>query len=122
MKTLAPLAFTCVLLVSACAGTPPDKVSVQTPEMEPPTSSVYNYRCESGETIVATYPSSDSATVHYKGSNYRMKIAVSASGSRYVSGELEWWTKGVGPGSEGTLFHHMADGTSGESLERCTGF
>jgi membrane-bound inhibitor of C-type lysozyme len=81
---------------------------------------VHNYRCESGEAIAATYPSTDSATVQYKGGNYNMHIAVSGSGARYVGGELEWWTKGAGPGSEGALFHHMADGTSGERIELCT--
>ena len=83
-------------------------------------SSVHNYRCQSGETIAATYPTTDSATVQYKGNNYNMRIAVSASGSRYVGDELEWWTKGSGPGSEGTLFRHMADGTTGESIESCS--
>ncbi|MFA7522861.1 MAG: MliC family protein [Halothiobacillaceae bacterium] len=83
---------------------------------------MHNYRCESGETIAATYPTTDSATVRYQGSSYNMEIAVSASGARYVGGGLEWWTKGSGPGSEGTLFRHLADGSSGEIIERCTGF
>lgn len=120
MKILIPLSFASVLLVSACASFPQDKVDAQTPIATPSTSSVHNYRCESGETIATTYSSTDSATVQYKGSNYNLQIAVSGSGSRYVGGELEWWTKGSGPGSEGTLFRHMADGTSGESIELCT--
>lgn len=120
MKILVSLAFPSVLLVSACASSPQDKVNVQTQLTAPSTSSVYHYRCESGEKIVTTYPSTDSATVQYKGRNYSMRIAVSGSGSRYVGGGLEWWTKGSGPGSEGTLFRHMADGTSGESIELCT--
>ena len=82
-------------------------------------SSVLNYRCESGETIAATYPSTEVATVNYKGSHYKMQIAVSGSGARYVGSELEWWTKGSGPESEGTLFRHRADGTSGEIVESC---
>lgn len=122
MKLLASLTFASILLVSACAKSPQDKVAVQTPVAAPSTSSVHNYRCESGETIATSYPSTDSATVQYKGSNYNMQIAVSGSGARYVGGELEWWTKGSGPGSEGTLFRHMADGTSGESIELCTEF
>lgn len=119
MKILVPLAFASILLVSACAGSPQDKVDTQTPVAAPSTSSVHSYRCKSGETIAATYPSTDSATVQYKGIKYNMQIAVSGSGSRYVGGELEWWTKGSGPGSEGTLFRHMADGTSGEIIELC---
>ncbi|MEZ5564014.1 MAG: MliC family protein [Gammaproteobacteria bacterium] len=83
-------------------------------------SAVQNYRCESGEAIAATYPSIDSATVQYQGRTYNMQIAISGSGTRYAGGGLEWWTKGSGPGSEATLFRHMADGTSGESIEQCT--
>ena len=59
---------------------------------------MHNYQCESGETILATYRSTDSA---------RVQIAVSGSGARYVGGGLEWWTKGSGAESEGTLFRHM---------------
>lgn len=122
MKIHIPLTFVFILLVSACASSPQDKVDAQTHVVTPSTSSVHNYRCESGETIAATFLSTDSAAIQYKGSNYNMQIAVSASGSRYVGGELEWWTKGSGPGSEGTLFRHMADGTSGESIESCIEF
>ncbi|GJQ59034.1 MAG: hypothetical protein D8M57_04420 [Candidatus Scalindua sp. AMX11] len=122
MKILVPLTFASILLVSACESSLQDKVDVQTHVVALSTSSVHNYRCESGEMIATTYPSTDSATVQYKGSNYNMKIAVSGSGSRYVGGELEWWTKGSGPKSEATLFHHMADGTTGESIEICTEF
>ena len=116
---LVPLTFACVLLVSACDSSPQDR-GAQTPVAARSMSSVHHYRCESGETIATTYSSTNSATVQYKGRIYDMQIAVSGSGSRYVGGELEWWTKGSGPQSEGTLFRHMADGTSGESIERCT--
>jgi len=116
MKIIVPLSLASVLLVSACVSSPQDKVDAATPS----TSSVHNYRCESGETIAVTYLSTDSATVKYNGNNYNMQIAVSGSGSRYVGGGLEWWTKGSGLGSEGALFRHMADGTSGASIELCT--
>lgn len=120
MKLLVPLTFASILLVSACASSPQDRASAHTPGAAPSASSVHDYRCESGETIATTYPSTDSATIRYKGGSYDMHIAVSGSGSRYVGGELEWWTKGSGPGSEGTLLRHMADGTSGERIELCT--
>lgn len=122
MKTLVPLMFASILLVSACVSSQQDKVAAQMPVAASSMSSVYSYRCESGETIAAIYHSADLATIQYKGSSYNMQIAVSASGTRYVGGELEWWTKGSGPGSEGTLFRHLADGTAGESIERCTEF
>lgn len=121
MKKLAPLALVPILLVSACGGSAQDEMNTQMPTTAPSTSSVHNYRCESGEMIAATYPSTDSARVHYKDNNHSMQIAVSGSGARYVGDGLEWWTKGSGPGSEGTLFQHAADGTTGEIIESCTG-
>lgn len=122
MQITVPLVFACVLLVSGCAGSSQNQVEDRTPVAASSNPSVHTYRCVSGETIAATYATTDSATVRYKGDNYAMHIAVSGSGARYAGGGLEWWTKGAGPGSEGTLFRHQADGTSGESLERCTAF
>lgn len=118
MKIRIPLMFASVLLVSACTTSPQGRVGVQAQVTA--ASAVHSYRCESGERIAATYLTTDSATVRYKGSSYNMQIAVSASGARYVGGGLEWWTKGSGPGSEGTLFRHLADGASGDIIERCT--
>lgn len=78
------------------------------------------YRCESGRTVEASYPTDSTAVVDYEGQTYEMEIAVSGSGARYVGGGLEWWTKGGGPGAEGTLFRHdAASGASGETLELC---
>ena len=118
MRILAPFTFTSILLVSACASSPQNNVDAKTSAVAS-TSSIHNYRCESGESIAVTYPSTDSATVQYKGANSEMKIAVSGSGARYVGNALEWWSKGSGAGSEGTLFHHNADGSSGEIIELC---
>ena len=118
MKILAPIALASLLLVSACASSVPNKAAPQ-PASVASTSAVHQYRCASGETIVASYPSTDSATVQYKSRKHAMKIAVSGSGARYVGDGLEWWTKGSGRGSEGTLFRHMADGKSGTVMENC---
>ena len=122
MKTLVPFTFASMLLVSACGSAGPDDMDTHAPMATPSSSSVHNYRCDSGATIVATYPSTDAATVQYQGARHDMKIAVSASGARYVGDDLEWWTKGSGPGSEGTLFQHLDDGTSGDVVERCAEF
>tara|TARA_R110000772_G_scaffold110278_2_gene213804 strand:- start:335 stop:592 length:258 start_codon:yes stop_codon:yes gene_type:complete len=75
----------------------------------------HNYRCESGQIIVASYSHSNSVTLEYKTEVYNLKIAISASGSRYIGGGFVWWIKG----SEGTLFQHNPDGTTGERLELC---
>lgn len=77
------------------------------------------YQCESGQTIGATYHSDTRAVVLYKGRAREMAVAISGSGARYVGDCLEWWTKGVGPGSHGTLFRHEDDGTTGEIIEIC---
>ncbi len=117
MKIQASLIFASIFLVSACSEPQQDKANSQP---QAASASVYNYQCESGEKIVATYPTTDSAKIQYKGNDYDMKIAVSASGARYVGDDLEWWTKGTGAGAEGTLFRHMDDGATGESVESCT--
>lgn len=111
MNPLIPLTCASTLLLPACTSSPQDQAGVVTAE--------HHYRCASGARITASYPSTESATVQYKDNSYAMQIAISASGARYVGGGLEWWTKGSGPGSEGTLFRHMADGSSGDILESC---
>lgn len=120
MKSLAPLTFIPILLVSGCASSPQGKAGVQAPVSASTASAEHTYRCESGETIVAAYPTSNSARVQYRDSSYSMQIAVSASGARYVGGGLEWWTKGAGPGSEGMLLRHRTEGASGDIIESCT--
>lgn len=108
----------CALLVSACAGAPPD--NADTPAPDSSAVSAQQYRCESGATITASYPTEDTARVKYENRRYDLQIAVSGSGARYVGDELEWWTKGAGSGAEGVLFQHKADGTTGERMELCT--
>lgn len=120
INILTPFAFASILLVSACTSSPQEKGSAPAPDAATSASSVYDYRCESGETIAATYPTTDSATVQYHGDTYNMQIAISASGARYVGGGLVWWTKGSGSGSEGTLYRQMADGSTGAVIESCT--
>lgn len=75
------------------------------------------YRCETGRTVEAAYRSDETVVVRYEGKMHRTQLAVSASGARYVGDGLEWWTKGTG--SEGTLFHHQTDGTTGDVLAAC---
>ena len=69
---------------------------------------------------LASYPSTDTATIEYQGARQELQIAVSASGARYVGKGFEWWTKGSGAGSEGPLFQHMPDGTTCAITESCT--
>ncbi|CAM3831941.1 MliC family protein [Rheinheimera salexigens] len=118
MKIFIPSLLAATLLMSGCDNATQDKVAVQTPEVAP--SAMVHYQCESGEQIAATYNSTDTAQVQYQGKKHHMQIDVSGSGSRYVGGGFEWWTKTTSQGAEGTLFQHQADGSTGESLELCT--
>ena len=117
MKILTPLTIASCIFISGCASSPPDSVDSQM--LTVGQTSVHNYRCNSGEIMVASYPATNLVTVQYKEGHYNMQIATSGSGSRYVGGGLEWWTKGLGSGAEGSLFRHMADGTTGQSIEYC---
>lgn len=77
------------------------------------------YQCKSGRTVRASYPSNSVAVVEYEDRTLQMSLAVSASGARYVGQQLEWWTKGSGPGAAGTLLRHEADGTTGAIVDQC---
>jgi hypothetical protein len=64
------------------------------------------YHCADGETVRASYPTSDMAVVEYAGRSRTLKAAASASGARYVGDGLQWWTKGL---TEGVIAP-LADG------------
>ncbi|WP_041771417.1 MliC family protein [Psychromonas sp. CNPT3] len=121
MKIYKFLTLASIFLVSACVSTPKDDADIKQSATPPALAlTISHYRCESGASIMASYPSFDSANIQYKGRRYHLEIAVSASGARYVGGNLEWWTKGSAHGSEASLFEHVEDGTSGDRLEFCT--
>lgn len=77
------------------------------------------YRCDSGRAVRVRYPTSTLALVEYEGRTREMTQALSASGARYTDGELEWWTKGTGPGAWAMLLHHGSDGLPGDRIEQC---
>lgn len=105
-----------VLVVSGCGRFPFER-AVSAERATGPAARI-TYQCESGTAIEASYPSDSTAIVEYGKHTLRMTLAVSASGARYVGGGLVWWTKGTGPGAEGTLFRYASDAT-GEMLEQC---
>lgn len=117
MKTYASLLLALTIVVTGCSDPVQEDTSKQITEATP--SATHNYLCESGASIIATYTTTDLALIQYKGSNYTMQIAVSASGSRYVGGGFEWWSKGTGVGAEGTLFQHNTNDSTGELIEAC---
>ena len=52
------------------------------------------YVCADGRIVRALYPDTQTARLKVEGNDYRLKIAVSGSGARYVGEGLQWWTKG----------------------------
>src|SRR5690554_2236557 len=119
MKTLTLVSIASLLLVAGCTTSLQER-GVAHKQHASSGSPMQQYQCDSGETIAAEYPDTDSATVEHQGNSHDMQIAVSARGARYVGGGLEWWTKGTGLGAEGMLLQHKADGTSCEIIENCT--
>jgi membrane-bound inhibitor of C-type lysozyme len=79
------------LALAACS----PKSETQAPATQPePSTSWITYVCEDGRTLQAIYPDSDTARLRVGGNEHGLKIAVSASGARYVGGGWQWWTKG----------------------------
>jgi membrane-bound inhibitor of C-type lysozyme len=52
------------------------------------------YRCADGRLVQATY-GEDHALLVIDRTPYRLAIARSASGARYVGGDWQWWTRGM---------------------------
>ena len=120
--TVAAAIFGAGVLLSACSEGEQETSEKVAPVAKPVEPLVHNYQCESGETVAVTYNTTESAKVEYKGTQYNMNIAVSASGSRYVGEGMEWWSKGSGSESEGALLQHLAENKTGEMIEQCTQF
>jgi membrane-bound inhibitor of C-type lysozyme len=76
------------------------------------------YRCDSGRTVEAAYPATGEAIVRYEGRELDMASVEAASGARYAGGGYVWWTRGTGPGAEGSLYRE-AQGEAGEPVETC---
>lgn len=55
--------------------------------------------CEDGSTLRVIYPTDEFAVLDKNNQLHLLKIAVSASGARYIGNDLQWWTKG----NEGNL-------------------
>lgn len=117
MRLTICFTLACTLFLTACATS---QQETETAASSPATPVSYHYVCESGETVAVAYHDPNSARMDYQGTTHDMQIAVSGSGARYVGGGLEWWTKGSGEGSQGILFQHNADDTTGELIDSCT--
>ncbi len=82
------------LALSAC-NRAPEKAA----EVSPPADTTFiTYVCEDGRTVRATYPDPDTAIVDVGGVKRTLKIAISASGARYIGEGVQWWSKGMDQG------------------------
>lgn len=77
-----------------------DTAEPAAPAPAAPAAEAVRYVCADGSTVEARYPTTETAQIVRDGKTVDMTIAVSASGSRYVGGGWQWWTKGM---TEGTL-------------------
>lgn len=121
MKKLIPIAIVSVFGLAACNDNSESSNKESHAGNKQMTTQMTQYECDSGEAIDVSYASTETAQVTYQGQDYAMKIAVSGSGARYVGEKYEWWVKGVGAEAEGTLFEHNSDGTTGDTVESCSG-
>ena len=64
----------------------------------PAAATLTTYVCDDGRSLKASYPDADTAVVELDGQTHTLKIAISASGARYVGDGLQWWTKGMADG------------------------
>ncbi|WP_395673560.1 MliC family protein [Phenylobacterium sp.] len=80
------LTLTLGLALCACASTPP---------LDRPAAVLH---CENGETVEAGY-AGNIAVVRYKNRRHEMRVAMSASGARYIGDGMQWWTKGFDQGT-----------------------
>jgi membrane-bound inhibitor of C-type lysozyme len=79
-----------LLTLEACAGTD------HSPAQAAPAWT--SYTCADGRIVEATYPDSDTALIRIKGETHTLRVAISASGARYVGDGWQWWTKGMHDG------------------------
>ena len=100
MKIIVLLMFLLTLHLSACVK--PLQVQAKSKTSAALSNAEHNYQCQSGEKIVVNYQSIEAIFLQYQGSHYKMSAAVSASGSRYITNDIEWWTKGSGAGAKVT--------------------
>jgi membrane-bound inhibitor of C-type lysozyme len=112
--------FVLLFFVVAIAGCGKSAHKVEPVSQSAPPVATQLYQCESKRRVRVSYPSEHSATVEYEGQVLQMRIAVSASATRYTGGGLEWWSKGSGLGSKGSLLRHESgDDAAVEILEQC---
>ena len=94
LHILTTVGAAALVALSAC-NRAPEKAA----EVSPPADTTFiTYVCEDGRTVRATYPDPDTAIVDVGGVKRTLKIAISASGARYIGEGVQWWSKGMDQG------------------------
>lgn len=122
-RTTPALSAILAVVATACSQEPsPAEAPVEPVAAAPtPGGTPVSYTCESGQTVVASYPDTSSARIRWRGQDHVLQSAQAASGARYVGDELEWWTATRNGVESGTL-SRIEPGASESSatLERCS--
>ena len=94
------VALAALLGLAACNKPAEQAQAPQAPAAAPPPTAATptTYACDDGRSLKASYPDTDTAVVELDGQTHTLKIAISASGARYVGDGLQWWTKGMADG------------------------
>ncbi|WP_337189361.1 MliC family protein [Phenylobacterium sp.] len=96
----AALAVAGLAALGGCtrAAGPADATESQAQEAQASSVSVADgwrvYVCADGRIVRALYPDTETARLKLETGEQALKIAISASGARYVGQGLQWWTKG----------------------------
>ncbi|WP_374512985.1 DUF4232 domain-containing protein [Brevundimonas sp.] len=121
--SLACVLASSLALTAACseeAAAPPEPVT-PSPEPAAPAAPPVSYACESGQWVTVAYPDTDTARLSWRGQDYVLRTALSASGARFVGSGLEWWIASRGDTENATLRRLEPDEeVGGAVLERCS--
>jgi membrane-bound inhibitor of C-type lysozyme len=85
MATRLPL-IALTLLLAGCQSSPPAPAAA---------TKTLAYTCDDGRLVQAGYPDTDTAELAFGGRTYRLHIAISGSGARYIGDGWQWWSKGT---------------------------
>ncbi len=93
MKLILAALFALSLAACSPQAAAPLPVSEKPPEPTPAvTAQVFTFICAGGKSFDVTYDEGFTvATVRFDGATYKLPAAISASGSRYFDGKVEFW-------------------------------
>ena len=82
----------CALMLAACSPQAPPTSASEKPPAPAAATQVFTFACAGGRSFDVTYDEGFTvATVSMEGASYKLPAAISASGSRYFDGKVEFW-------------------------------